>query len=98
MPEEVSAAATRSADQARPLHFFFHETGHSARFYIAFTKRLHPPPKSLLNLYTLPATVPNITTKLFGGLMDVIYIGAMLAFFVVSWALAVGCQKLGGMQ
>jgi hypothetical protein len=28
--------------------------------------------------------------------MDIVYIGALVAFFVVSWAFAVGCQKLRG--
>jgi hypothetical protein len=28
--------------------------------------------------------------------MDIVYIGAIVAFFVVIWAFAVGCQKLKG--
>jgi len=28
--------------------------------------------------------------------MDALYIGGLLAFFALSWALASGCGKLGG--
>jgi len=28
--------------------------------------------------------------------MDGIYVGALVAFFVLSWAFAAGCDKLGG--
>jgi hypothetical protein len=28
--------------------------------------------------------------------MDIVYLGAILALFVVSWAFAAGCQKLRG--
>jgi hypothetical protein len=28
--------------------------------------------------------------------MDIVYIGATIALFIVSWAFAAGCQKLRG--
>ncbi|MBD8528556.1 MULTISPECIES: potassium ABC transporter ATPase [unclassified Massilia] len=28
--------------------------------------------------------------------MDIIYIGALAAFFALSWAFAAGCDRLGG--
>ena len=30
--------------------------------------------------------------------MDMVFIGAIVAFVLLSWALAVGCAKLGGEQ
>lgn len=30
--------------------------------------------------------------------MDAVFIGAIVAFVVLSWALAIGCAKLGGGQ
>ncbi|WP_188568577.1 potassium ABC transporter ATPase [Undibacterium terreum] len=29
-------------------------------------------------------------------LLDIFYVGGMLAFFLLIWALAKGCDKLGG--
>ena len=31
-------------------------------------------------------------------MVDIVFIGAMMAFFLVTWALAAGCEKLGERQ
>ncbi|MES2262443.1 MAG: potassium ABC transporter ATPase [Pseudomonadota bacterium] len=30
--------------------------------------------------------------------MDIVYLGAIALFFAVTWAMASGCDKLGGQQ
>jgi hypothetical protein len=64
---------------------------HAAKFSRAATK----PPAIFAKFLCLAVYAGRISSYSTGGRMDIIFIGGIVGFLLLSWALAAGCDSLG---